>query len=773
MRILFSKYKWLLVVELICLLLAILPCFKPEKKVFETTGEDMGTIVYDAEGNGFHYGEIMTLTPGVYQVRAVAQIPSEQYLAFEVCTHTGTFQALRGNKVKMYAGQEYIDFEIYVSDTVDTAYFLTEFSKGTANAALQSLTLYRTAYGGRILFTLVLLFSLVLNFILIFRQKILLGKINKASQIAFWVLAASTALAYFPYFTDYMTFGADSAFHLLRIEGLKETLLSGGQFPVRMQSYWLADHGYPVSMFYGDLFLYFPALLRLIGFSLMTSYKIFIFALLAATAAIAYYSFKICTKSTYAALFGSMIYVLAPYGIYNLINRGAVGELLGMTFLPLVCCGFYMLYTLPLNSPEYTQAKYLLVLGLSGILNSHFLTTEIVLVFLIIIAVIFAKRTFRQKTICQLLQAAVMCLSLNAFFWVPFLIMLSKDQYVLNNLIFNSIQNRGIYPAEIFQLFLNMGAAQTAMYHAEPIQLGGALFVLLLTFILLICFKYATGRKGENEYEKPALVLWVITLVTVFMGTRYFPWDLLSQIPGVKYLVTALQFPTRFFSPASALGAFFAVYFVMWLIREGKSPMMTKGILMFIAVIAIFSAAYHVNDIAYERSPTRLYSAENMGQISVGAGEYLLREINWYEAGDLYTYHKPVAEEGLNYTDYYKKGTNISIHVQNTQDTQRYLEIPLISYPGYGISCIPDDDTTSDTPIISLQNGSHEDLRIAIPDSWSGTIRIRYKGFLLFRVAELVTLFTILGLLLSYFYRRKNKFRGLPGIIEKDQKREK
>ena len=88
-----------------------------------------------------------------------------------------------------------------------------------------------------------------------------------------------------------MGLGADGSFHLLRIEGLKETLLSGEQFPVRVQENWLYGHGYAVSSFYGDLPLLFPVLLRLIGFSLMDAYKLFVLAVLAGTAIIAYISF--------------------------------------------------------------------------------------------------------------------------------------------------------------------------------------------------------------------------------------------------------------------------------------------------------------------------------------------------------------------------------------------------------------------------------------------------------------------------------------------------
>ena len=61
--------------------------------------------------------------------------------------------------------------------------------------------------------------------------------------------------------------GHDISFHLMRIEGLAEGLKMG-QFPVKIQPAWYEGFGYGCSVFYGDLFLYIPACLRLLGVSL-------------------------------------------------------------------------------------------------------------------------------------------------------------------------------------------------------------------------------------------------------------------------------------------------------------------------------------------------------------------------------------------------------------------------------------------------------------------------------------------------------------------------
>jgi hypothetical protein len=419
-----------------------------------------------------------------------------------------------------------------------------------------------------------------------------------------------------------------------------------------------------------------------------------------------------------------------------------------MSFLPLVGCGMYLLYGEETDHPRYARGKIPLVLGLTGIISSHILTTEMVVGLVLLFALVMAKRTFRRKTFLQLFQAAGLTLLLSAFFWVPFLIMFGADRYKFQDLVNLSIQERGAYFAAIFQLYPNKGYAQTGMYQAEPLYLGVGILLLLLFFIVLI-YRKIRRREGRNPYEKTVLVLATGTAAVFLLSTRYFPWDTLAKIPGVSVLVTALQFPTRFLSPATMLCAFFAAFFVLWLKVEWGRIKLTKGILLCVGILAIGSGVYQVNEIAYILPPVRLYSMENYGSHSIGAGEYLLGNMAWYEAEAAYTYHLPLTERDLTYDQYHKNGLNIAMKVRNEASQTRYLEVPVIGYEGYVIKSKPDQQSLigGDRPFITAQRGTHEDLRIAIPANWSGELTIGYEGNILFRIAEILSLATLLGLL--------------------------
>ena len=96
-------------------------------------------------------------------------------------------------------------------------------------------------------------------------------------------------LASIPLFAEGMYPGHDYYFHQMRIEGIMKGLLNG-EFPVRIESSFNSGYGLPVSIFYGSSLLYIAALFRIIGFSVTTSFKLFIIVINILTSLAAYLS---------------------------------------------------------------------------------------------------------------------------------------------------------------------------------------------------------------------------------------------------------------------------------------------------------------------------------------------------------------------------------------------------------------------------------------------------------------------------------------------------
>ncbi len=610
------KFRLLLMIEVMSACILLLTCFQQEKRICTVLGENIQNQLIETEGYTEYIGEEMELTPGVYRIRLKAHLEEGQSFFAEVRHNGAYFKALRNNGVALMPSETEKQFYVYVLDKVNTAYIYCGFSGIDANAQF-SLEVYRTGIGNRLLFFIVLCFYAALDFFLWFRRRILAGSITAKQQTVFWTLTIGTLLAFFPYLTDYISITGDIGYHLSRIAFLKDALQQGAAFPIRVQGTWLDGHGYAASVFCGDLFLYFPACLMWLGFSVMTAYKIFVFIVLAAGAWIGYHCLYQCLKDTYAALFGSMMYLLAPYRIFNIYNRGAVGEYLAMTFLPLICCGMYLLYSKEPTSRDYGKYKWYLIWGMSALLQSHIITTEMVTMLMALICVALWRKTFRRKTFIQLLETVGIVLLLNMFFWLPLVYMMQADRYQFQTWIQNEMIN-GTVLAGALQLLPNKGGAQTGMWNCEPIQLGAAALLMLLAYLL--------WRIKRREVGKACRSFAILTVLTLVLSTEYIPWNMIMKLPVIGFFVGDLQFPFRWMAPASFFAAAFSAFFLFEL-REEEGPY-SKMLIGIAALVVFFSAVYHVNDCAFQASPIFLYNAENMGTTGIVNGEWLLEGVD-------------------------------------------------------------------------------------------------------------------------------------------------
>ena len=356
----------------------------------------------------------------------------------------------------------------------------------------------------------------------------------------------------------------------------------------------------------------------------------------------------------------------------------------------------------------------------------------------------------------ELAKAALWCLLLNVWFWYPLLHMLSSDTYKLQTIISESIQDRGLWFGELFQVFLNMGSAQTGLHHTEPVQMGAAVLIMLFAALFVVLKRKLTKKADNvaNPYDNKILFFGGLTVFCVFFSMRFIPWDLLNTVPGVSLLVQALQFPTRLFIPATVFAAFFAMFFMLWLEKECSSGVVQRCILSAVLILSVGSTLYHVNDISFEKLPVWLYNAENLGTQHAVNGEYLMAGTSDGE----FSYHDPKTDdEGLYWYNYHKNGTDVEITVENSTAVETYLELPLIGYKGYAIEA---EEAETASPYFTQERGDHGDLRIAIPSGYSGELKIAYKGHWSYRVAEAISLMTILGLSIYAAGKRRKQWKA-------------
>lgn len=213
----------------------------------------------------------------------------------------------------------------------------------------------------------------------------------KAETLSLGLIIFASSL---PFFNDSLFIGHDLRVHLRRIVSIAEEL-GNGQFPVKMVTGMNNGYGYPISIFYCDLFLYPSAVLYRLSVPLRTCYQIYAIAVNTATTIFTWLSLEKMAKTASIRLLGTALYVLCMYRFVNLFTRAAVGEYTAMAFLPLVIAGTYAIFTS--EKPVFRDWMYLTV-GMTGLILSHILTTGLVVGNLGIVCILLFKRTLRKET---------------------------------------------------------------------------------------------------------------------------------------------------------------------------------------------------------------------------------------------------------------------------------------------------------------------------------------------------------------------------------------
>lgn len=559
-----------------------------------------------------------------------------------------------------------------------------------------------------------------------------------ATRKTVFLLGAIFCTSCIPLLVDYMIVGHDLPFHLLRIEGVHHSLRQG-IFPVKIDPVWAKDYGYAVSVFYGNALLYIPAFLRLFGFTVQGAYKTFVLFMNLGTVLLSYYSFKIMFRSERAGIWGSLLYTLSIYRLSDLYVRAAVGEYSALMFLPLVLCGFYLAFTAA-DSKTYKWWKpvSMISLGLTGVIQTHILTCEMIAVLVIIVCLVLIKKVFQPGTFRILAVSAISTVLLNLGFLVPFLDYYTSDINIRSEEwgsgAFDLIQGKGMFPAQLLNFLPKYtggswdtvsGISSEATYAPGIVLL---LFALLFLYIVL-CEKETYFSSQTAHLHKPAVLCCILGFFTLWMSSCYFPYDALSGLhPVAATLVSSLQFPWRFLAPATVLLVFVAVYTIMQLSDHKQ----TNGVLLLSVLALLFAVniGWFYHDYMYTGSPYRVYETHELDSMAMYSYEYLPTGTD----PSLITEGR-ILTDNCTYTDYTKEGTSIHTYIDAGPDGG-YITFPLNHYKYY--ACV-DADTGQ---YLETAPGYNNMVKVTIPENYNGEIKVFFREPLHWRIAEIVSLLT-------------------------------
>ena len=547
----------------------------------------------------------------------------------------------------------------------------------------------------------------------------------------------------------------DISFHLARIEGIYKGLMEG-RFPVRMDSFMLKGQGYADPIFYPSLFLYIPALFRIIGLPVLRAYKLFVGIWNLFTCIVAFYSFKKIAKSDKAAIIGMILYVLSPYRVLCLYGRGALGEALALTFFPLVAAGLWQLLG---NEKKYKEGVILLTLGLTGVLQSHILSCEMIGIFMILALLFCAKRTFRPRTLLSLVISAVLVVALNLWFLIPFLQSYGMDLYVFNKF--------DVYLYENALSLYNLFGSQTDLYGQSSIlttdlrdEMGMSLGLAIMFGMMITAFGIRlVASKRKTDIGKLVPVAAILGALASWMTTYFFPWEQVETVPVIGKLLGMVQFPWRYLGVATFCFVLMIVAFLKLkeeaveaeaLSLEGEQKELLRRIapgktgLQIISVIlvllAVLIAYFNFHSLVDQTEFFAPYS-----EVGVNKGRTMI------QAEYLYTDTTIVGlrEAAKVPTPYTKNGSTLTFEIKEANPEAWELETPMTFYPYY----IAKDMESGE--ILYTAKSYAGTAVIFVPGGYSGTIKFYVPESKKWLLGDLISLVTLVGICVVSFRKGK------------------
>lgn len=654
--------------------------------------------------------------------------------------------------VVLLSDRSYISAEVFIRMPAKD-YAVYVYRLADAALTVKSISIEKTAGGIFKAGIIAVFISAAINLIILYTDKRKKGMIKDGSTEIFFILAGTVIFTSLPLFFGYLINGHDLQYHLLRIEGIKDGLIAG-DFPIKIQSNWLKGNGYATAVFYGDLFLYIPAVLRLCGFSIVQSYNIYVFLCNAATCGIAYFCFKGMNVRRKNAVVGAVLYTTSIYRLLDIYVRSSVGEYSAMTFLPMIAYGLWKIYNDDCRSENYKKNWIIPVLGFSGIINTHTLTCEMSAVFTVLLCLIFIRKTFKKERFIVLLKIVVYTTILNLAFFVPFFHYMSLGNFVITSGEPRYIQQYGAFPGQLLAPLMTYSGL-TLDYHEgtaseAPITTG----LGLIMGIVALMYSFAMGYVGEKREKKNGIVFAVFSALSIWFSTYLFPWDFFQNIcPLFKKVISTMQFPWRFLSISSIMLALCAV----WALKHIKD---NKKAYSYIAIgmmmVSFIQSGYLIGNIINTYEPFFAYGESKLDTTMVVGAEYL-------PAGVLvenYTSQYIIADDNISYLQNYRNNNYIDCTLQNNSDDYGTIAFSIVYYDGYSAV----DKVTGEKLQVYKDEGR---LCVYVPPHYSGDVVISFTGFVSWRIATVISIIALILLVIYIVDKNGTIYGKLSGCFGK------
>lgn len=511
--------------------------------------------------------------------------------------------------------------------------------------------------------------------------------------------------------------GHDSVFHLFRLSMMAEEIQNHHfTYPIRILSASCYGYGYGAPLFYGDIFLYIPALLVALGCNLSTIYKLFLLSIFIGTFLFAFFAMLYLQFNKNLSLLFAIIYMLCPACIYDFTIRGAYGESLAYMLLPLIFSSFYAIM-----HDIHTQSNWIILsMSMSLLLLSHNISFVLVIICLLFWCILEWKLLFLpkmwKKHLFPLLKSAIVSFLCTISFSVPMLeqirsqtfyftsnTMDTKTDYFNLSLSFTDF----FFPKEMQQFFLQKDITDRWL----P---GASIYLIIITVVTFLTHK-------KQSTKKQLLLLIIIIIAEISMGKNALCLIISNFLYNIQFSWRLLPFIS-----------FFACFLIIKMLNHSTHSWDIPILLFTFFFYFLFSTLFLFKESEWD-SAWIVYD-------TTGADDLYLP----YETTPPTLYlHRGVIVES-NYTDvvcdFYRDKGVLFLNVSNNNHSDSYLDVPLHMYKGYVA-------TTSNQNTVYLDKTPEGLIRLFIND-YNGSLQVEYVGTLCQKVCDWISAITILFFLI-------------------------
>ncbi len=670
--------------------------------------EDMVDIEESAD---ILYGPFISLKRGTYSVKVEYECDQNQNI--QVYAGNGNYVKLKSGTAILSRNLDRISYGFMVKDDVDNLEILVKYN-GKGSLRITNITISRTSAGMIRLMVCVGVLFLCSDVCFLLRESI------KKQRNLLLAIGGIILFSSLPLMTQGIGKGHDLDFHLMRIEGIAREIRYGN-IPVRLSSLWLDGNGYPVSVYYGDLLLYVPALLRLLYVPVVTAYKLYVVMINAGTAVIAYICMKDIFKRERVALLASLLYCTASYRMVSIYVRAAVGEYSAMMFLPLIALAVYHIYR---EEKSCKRNALCLAAGMSGLIGTHILSAEMAVVLLVLICIISFRKTCRRNVIGTYLLAIVETCAISAYFIVPFLDYCINVPVEINNIVQSEeqlIQEFGVSLSEYFSFFRDIFSSGSVHGNKELLLTPGP--ALLLTLVVAVVW-WINGR-----VDKEIKLMATGAIFTLFLASDLFPWNYLSANYKLGNLLAQIQFPWRYISIAMV---FLTLLTGSILLRFSVDAEKHQAYGKLLVGISIVMSSLFVSNYNDDARLVDYYDRAELSTFSVGSGEYLRL------GTDRYMLSTEVYQENMREaTQETVRGCYRKLHCVGSEK-EGVVQVPVLNYKGYRV-------TDQNGVVYQITQNYNNQIQFSVPAGFEGDIVIDFKEPWYWRAAEIISLAMIMS----------------------------